>query len=146
MRHDVAKSDRLAESRGNLEVEIVVYVQVEIEFSLLDKLHHRSPSKKLRDGAGTKECIPRRDGFALLQVGISVTLCKENVAILDHGNDCTRDVFALDLGRQKPIQKGFEVRRSKRMGDIFGRLTCCFLLRRDLGGHGLRFLRRLCER
>ena len=42
---NIAQGNGLSESRRNLVVQIIIYVAVEIELALLNKLHHRSPGE-----------------------------------------------------------------------------------------------------
>jgi hypothetical protein len=99
VRHDIPQRDRLSERRGNLEIEIVVDVTIQIQFALFDLLHHRSPSKQLRDRPWPEQRGFRRDRQFLFRVSVTVALCQYQLPVFDHGNDGASDVRVFDLQR-----------------------------------------------
>ena len=139
--HDVLQSDGFSVSGRYFEVEIFVYVLVEIELALFGELHDGCPREEFRDRTGTEESSVRRNGSAFLHVGESVALRKNNFAVLDDSDGCARDVFAVQLRRHHAVKKRFQVgarqfgrrRRSclcfARLGRLGHESWSCLLLR-----------------
>jgi hypothetical protein len=122
MHHYVAKSDGLGEGCGNLVVEIVVDVAIQVELALLHQLHYRGPCEELGDRPGTKKRSVDGDRGLLLDIGISVAFGEENSAILDDGDDDASDVVGGQLLRHDAVQKGTDVIGGERVGAGAGRL------------------------
>jgi hypothetical protein len=107
--HNVPKRDRLWVRRWNLEVEVVVYIAIEIKLSLLDQLHHGSPGEQLGDGYWAKESLVCDDRNALHHIGISVASCEENLAIFDDNDRCSGNVFPAKLFWHDTVEKGLQI-------------------------------------
>ena len=105
MGHDVAQRGGLAKCWRNLEVEILVYVRVQIQLALLNLLHHRRPSERLRDGAWAEKRILRRHWRFLLGIGVAVAFLEENFSIFHDSDDGAGDVGLLNLLRHQPVEK-----------------------------------------
>jgi len=107
--HQVLHGDGLAEGRGDLEVEIVVHVAVQVDFALLDQLHHSGPGEGLGDGTRTEERGIDGDGLPSLYLGIAIAFGEKHLAVLHDGDHCARDVIALQFNRNEPVKEGFQI-------------------------------------
>ncbi len=122
MGHEVAHRDGLPELLGNLEIEIVVHVAIEIDLSRLDELHDGSPGEELRNRTGAKQRLVRNDRLAARHVGIAIALREQDFAVLDDDENAAGDVSA----RQRIGHQAVEEHVS-----VFGRqiVRCCSLCR-----------------
>jgi hypothetical protein len=116
MRHQIAHGDGLAEFPGNLEIEIIVHVAVEIDLARLHKLHHGRPGKRFRDGARPEHRLIGNDGAALGNVGITVTPSKQDLPVLDDDEYSARDVSTRHGIGNKAVGERFDILRGERMG------------------------------
>jgi hypothetical protein len=109
MRHEVAECNGFAESRRNLEIQILVDVAVQIELALLHQLHYSGPCKELGDRPGAEERGVHGDRRFLVHIAIAVTLGKEDGAIFHYQHHGARDVLAFQLHGDKAVKKGMNV-------------------------------------
>src|SRR5262245_20453600 len=109
MGHQVNQRDRLRVRRREFEVEIGVDVRVHIQLALLDEVHHRRPGKRLADGARVKDRRVRVDGYSVLQVSVTVAVCKKELAVLHNRDRCAWNVIRLDLRCQEISDEGFQL-------------------------------------
>ena len=94
VRHEVVQRDRLAECVRvrDRKIQVLRDVAVEIELALLDQLHHRRVRHELRDRARAKQRALRVDGPLGRDVGVTVTLLREHLAVLHYDDDAASDI------------------------------------------------------
>ncbi len=114
--HQVAHGDRLVERRGNLEVQVVVDIAVQVDLALLDQLHHGHPGEQLGGGAGAHHARFRVHRDFRGNVGHAVAFLQQHLAVLDHDHDGAGDVAGLERVRNAAIKPGGEVGGFKRLG------------------------------
>ena len=103
------KRDRFRISFWNREVEVIVDVAIEIEFALLDQLHHRGGGEQFRDRARAKQCLVRQHGLLRFEIGIAITLCEQDLSVFDYRDDGTGNVPGPQLRRNQCVEKSFEI-------------------------------------
>ena len=150
VRGEVAESDgrvaNAARAGVDLEVEILLNVRVEVELALLDELHHRDVGEELGDRAGTEGRDDGIDGRLLLEVGVTVALEDERLAVLIDGDGRAGNVVALELKREEAVEKSGDVLSGELRWSLWvrrrerDRLRCCGLRSRrgELRSLGLR--------
>src|ERR1700739_1444525 len=137
VRHQVAQGDGLVEGGTDLEVEILIYVRVEIKLALLFQLHHRDPGEELGDRGEAEDSRRWIDGLLRFDVSVTVSLLQQNVAVLHDEHGGAGDVAALKLQGENAIEKCCEVGLVERGGGG----GCA-----GTGFHGLRFSERAGRR
>ena len=103
MGHQIAHGDRLGIRGGNLEIQIVVDVAVEVDFALFDLLHYGGPGEELGNRSGTEQGL-RRNRRPLLDIGKPISLFNQDLAILDDDDRGAGDVLPLQLHRDQAIE------------------------------------------
>ena len=83
VRQQIAQSDRLAERRRNLEIQVFVDIAIQVELALLDQLHHSRRSESLRDRCNAHDTAPWIHRDAGRDIGIPVALLEQHLALLD---------------------------------------------------------------
>src|SRR6516225_12201131 len=99
MGHDLPQRNRLWISRWDLEIQVIIYVAIEVELPLFDKLHHRSPGEELGNRSGTEQRAIGGDWLLLGKIGVAVALGEEHFAVFDHRNHGAGNIVALDRER-----------------------------------------------
>ena len=72
--HEIVQSDRGALARRDLEIEVGVNVRIEVEFALLDQLHHSRPGKQFGHRPWSEQGTFGVDRLALAYIRIPITL------------------------------------------------------------------------
>ena len=122
---------------GNLEIEIVVHIAIEIDLAGLHELHDGRPGEHLRDRTGTEHGLVGNDGAALGDVGITVALRKQDLPVLDDHEDGARDISPRHGVRKQSVGERLDIVRREVVGlRRHGRKRCrgaCMRRRRDRG-------------
>ena len=155
MLHQIAHGDRLAAFRGNLEIEILVDICVQIDLPLLDQLHDGGPRDQLGDRTRAEQGLLGIDRLQLFHIGIAVAALADDFAILDDHDNGTGNVGGRQRKRHIAIEPGIQIAGGQflalRRGipGTFRLRSCGSRIRRerevDLGQHRYRQDRQDCR-
>ena len=101
----------LPSREGNLKIEILIHITVEIDLALLDELHHGSPRDELRHRPRTEQSQFRVDRRALLDVRVAIAARRRDLSVLDDGSDRTRDVTGVQGIREIAVEPAVQIFR-----------------------------------
>src|SRR5215469_10588256 len=99
MGHDLPQRDRLWISRRDFEIQVIIYIAIEVELALFDKLHHRSPGEELGNRSWTEQRAVGGDGLLLGKIGVAVALGEEHFAVFDNRDYCAGNIVTLERER-----------------------------------------------